>query len=343
MIQNRKYRILCDQRAKITSGEKTEEGYPRSLHYFDVSPFPELVKAYGEQPEELLLYFPSDNIPDFFNDDFNLYGSNGQKKRSCDGVTCIHRIKETINGITYEPGQESSCVCKDLPDGDKNKCKYVMYLKAWIALPDTWKIENPLCYLFMTHSRNSGDNIYSELEKIKTLAGGILRGIKFQINVRMVAGKDDAKKRFPIWSLQSVGMMSDIRDQVTGRAYGIEQEEIKAIEQDKKAIEQTEPEEPKKEIKKKPPQKKEQKEKKLKARGVYLAEIWTTLETHFSDKKEEKLNEMFGEKNWEKIKTKTTLFPPDVLARGLEVLIEQAEGEDADLPFKEDGSPKEEN
>ena len=27
MIQNRKYRILCDPRAKITSGTKSEEGF----------------------------------------------------------------------------------------------------------------------------------------------------------------------------------------------------------------------------------------------------------------------------------------------------------------------------
>ena len=319
MIQNRKYRILCDPRAKITSGTKSEEGYPKSLHYFDISAFPELIEAYGSEPEELYLYFPSDNIPDFFNDEFNLYGSNGQKKRSCDGVTCIHRIKETINGVTYEPGQESPCVCKDLPESDKNRCKYVMYLKAWIALPDTWKIENPLCYLFMTHSRNSGDNIYSELEKIKTLAGGILRGIKFQINVRMVAGKDDAKKRFPIWSLQSVGMMSDIREQVTGCAYKIEHEEIKAIEQEKIEI------------------------KVQKDSEYYLEKIKELLIENYpgkenASKKKELLGEYFGTLKWNEIKE----MPFDVLERsyeGLKLKLGEIEAEE-DLPFNEDGSEK---
>jgi len=314
MIQNRKYRILCDPRAKITSGEKTEEGRPKGLPYFDISKFPELIKAYGEQPEELYLYFPSDNIPDFFNDEYNLYGSNEQKKRSCDGITCIHRIKETINEITYEPGQESPCVCKDLSDKDKNKCSYVMYLKAWIALPDTWKIENPLCYLFRTHSKNSGDSIYSELEKIKTLAGGILRGIKFQINVRMVASKDDAKKRFPIWSLQSVGMMSDIREQVTSRAYGIEEEERQAIEQDKKEIEVQKDSE------------------------YYLEKIKEILvENHPGKaekeqaKKKELLHEYFGTSNWKEVEK----MPLDVIERSTKKLEKELK-DDAEL-FDEKG------
>jgi len=325
MIQNRRYRILCDERAKITSGEKTDKGRPRSLSYFDVSPFPELVKEYGDKPEELYLYFPSDNIPDFFNDEYNLYGSNNQKKRSCDGVTCIHRIPETVNGVTYEAGQESPCVCKDLPEKDKNKCKYVMYLKAWIVLLSTGKIENPLCYIFRTHSKNSGDTIYSELEKMKILTGGVLRGVKFQINVRMVAGKDDAKKRFPIWSLQSVGMMSDIRQQVTAQAHGII-EEVKAFEQEEEEPEDlTDYAEKIKEllVKYYPGETKEAKSKKGK-----LVKSW------------------FGTTDWEKIKS----MPSDVLKRSYEGLEEELSGrlqevepfnEDEDLPFDEEGEPVE--
>jgi hypothetical protein len=88
---------------------------------------------------------------------------------------------------------------------------------------------------------------------------------------------------------------------------------------------------------------------KLKARGSYLAEIWAILEAHFPDQKEEKLNEVFNEEDWDNIKTQTKKFQAAVLVRGLTELKEQAfeqafeEEEDEDLPFEEDGSPKEEN
>ncbi|HET54970.1 MAG TPA: hypothetical protein ENN33_07105 [Ignavibacteria bacterium] len=331
MIQNRRYRILCDPRAKITSGEKTEKGLPASLPYFDISPFPELVEAYGEQPEELFLYFPSDEIPDFFNDEFNLYGSNGQKKRSCDSVTCIHRIDETINGVTYHAGQETECVCRklNLPEKDKNKCVYVMYLKAWIALPDTGKIENPLCYLFRTRSENSGANIYSELEKIKTLAGGVLRGIKFSLSVRMVSNRKDAKKRFPIWVLQSVGMMSDIRRQISGRVDGIQQEEVKAIEQNTKmgtyVANANLP-------------KKENKEAHLKKIKNILVECYPGKSKENKEKKKELLVEFFGTSKWDEVKR----MPADVLERSYTGLKEKLEtGDDEDLPFDENGNPVE--
>jgi len=312
MIKNIKYRILCDPRGKISSGEKTEKGYPRSLPYFNITAFPELIEAYGEQPEELYLFFPSDNITDFFDCEYNLYGSNNQKKRSCDGVTCIHRIPEEINGKSYKAGEESPCVCQSLPEDDKNRCKYVAYLKAWIALPDTWKIENPLCYLFMTHSKNSGDAIYSELDKIRTLAGGCLRGVQFKINVRMVSGRKDAKERFPIWSLQSVGMVSEIRQQAAGLPYGVELKEIEQIPE--KAIEQ------------------------LKDKVYYLERIKKLLADKHPGKaekeqakKKELLQEYFGTSNWKEVEK----MPLDVLERSTKKLEKELK-DDAEL-FDEEG------
>ena len=213
MIKTMKARVNCDQRGKISSGEKSDKGFPRSLDYFNVSKFPELLEAYGDKPKELNLYFPTDNIPDFYENEFSLYGANN-KLRSCDGETCIHRIQEDIGGATYAAGEATPCVCQTMAPDDKKRCKYVCYLRAWIGIPQPSgapKIESHLCYLFMTHSQNSGDSIYSELDTIRTLNRGILRGVPFKLSVRMVAGKMNAKEKFPIWSLQAQGTVQEIQ------------------------------------------------------------------------------------------------------------------------------------
>ena len=211
MIVNMKYRVNVDKRGKITSGKKSDKGYPQSLDYFNIDLFPELQTAYGLKPNKLVIFFPSDTITDFFDCNYALYG-NETKLRSCNGQTCIHRIEETINGVTYKAGEESECVCLALPDNDKKKCKYSMYLKAFIVDKNVGKVNNPLCYMFHSGSQNSGDNIYSELEKIKGLNMGVLRGVPFGLSVEMVGGKSEAKKKFPIWSLQAIGMVSEIRE-----------------------------------------------------------------------------------------------------------------------------------
>jgi hypothetical protein len=220
MIKDIKMRLTVDPRGKIKTGQKSDKGFPQSLDHFNVEAFPELQKEYGNKPIEIFIYVPSDTITDFFDCEYNTYGSNNQKKRSCDGENCIHRINEEINNVKYVAGELNKCICPTLPltvyRGDKEVpnpdiCKYVAYFRAWIAYPKSGKVENPLCYLFETHSKNSGDAIYSELDKIKTLNHGTLRGVPFKLSVKMVSGKMDAKTKFPIWSLLAIGMISDIQ------------------------------------------------------------------------------------------------------------------------------------
>lgn len=215
-----RYRVATDSRGKITSGKKSDRGYPQSLNHFNITEFPELIKGYGEKPNKLVVFFPSDTITDFFDCNYVLYGKD-TKIRSCDSEECIHRIKEDINGSHYEAGECSECVCKDMPDRiekdgkevpNPKKCKYTMYLKAFIADPQLRKVNNPLCYLFYTGSQNSGDNIYSEIEKIQALNMGVLRGVPFILEVEMVGGKEDAKMKFPIWKIHAVGMIDEIRE-----------------------------------------------------------------------------------------------------------------------------------
>lgn len=217
MVKNPKFRITFDGRGNISSGEKTEGGLPRSLDHFNISHFNELVKAYGEKPTALIVYFPSDDILDFFDDNYVRWvgADKGKptKVRQCDGEECFHRLEETIEGHHYVAGEVTPCVCKelDIPDGHKMKCRYSCYFSAWVANPTTGQVENPACYRFVTGSDNSGKAIQFELRKIGCLNHGVIRNIPFRLSVRMVSGKRPAEK-FPIWSLQAMGLMSEIQE-----------------------------------------------------------------------------------------------------------------------------------
>lgn len=222
MIKDIKYRVTIDGRGKISSGKKSEKGFPQSLPYFDVSDFRELEKTYGMAPAKLLVYFPSDNIPDFFDCNYVAWAKkegDPVKRRQCDGERCIHRIDEQIMGKQYAAGEESECICQTLHLDEKSACRYEAYLRAWVGDPQTGKIENTSCYLFNTHSKNSGDAIYSELEKIKSL-NGTLRGVPFVLSVKMVSGKLTARQKFPIWQLQVLGTLSKLQ-QLKGKTFQI--------------------------------------------------------------------------------------------------------------------------
>ena len=214
MIKNIQLRVSADPRGKIKSGMKSAEGLPKSIDYFNISKFPELIKAYGEKPSVLILFFPTHRITDFFDCNNILWNKTNTKTRQCDGETCFHRIAETVGGKKYAAGEESSCICKDLDanskEDKKRMCGYTDYFKAYIATPQTGKVESPMCYLFETGSHNSGENVLSALEQILALNEGHLLGVPFILSVKMVAGRD-AQTKFPIWTMTPFGLMSEIR------------------------------------------------------------------------------------------------------------------------------------
>jgi len=208
-----RFRVNRDPRGYITTGKKSEKGFPQSLSYFDLTGFPELQAVYGAEPTELIIVLPTNDITDFFDDSFSSWGKKGAeatKRRHCDGESCVHRIEETVGGVSYGRGEVSACVCEDLPEGDKLRCSYGAILKAFVATPDGATFVSPVCYGFRTGSINSGQSIKSELEKIAFLArmqsGGDARiaGYPLRLSVRMIGGKDDARQKFPIWNLTAM-------------------------------------------------------------------------------------------------------------------------------------------
>ena len=251
MRKNRIVRITTDPRGKIKAGYKSEKGLPIKLnHFFIVNPetgenlFPEIQKAYGDKPSELIICFPSDTLEDVFNDDYNLWTKTNTKRRTCDGEICTHIIDSQIEHITYEAGTQTDCVCikhnlfnNDDKDLKKICCKCDLYLKAYIFNPKTGKILNPLPYLFSCHSINSADNIHGMLSRINKLSG-----IPFKLYIKEVKKNN---KSFPIWNIVPIIVTDNLldykMDQITPgepvpKMIYDESEEIEEIEE----IEETE-------------------------------------------------------------------------------------------------------
>lgn len=211
MIKNIKIRINVDQRGAITCGSLVG-GRPKGLDHFDLEPFPELRAVYGDKPRSLVIYLPSDDLMSCFDCEYSAWGkapSGPVKKRICDGEECLHRVRETIGTETFGAGELSPCVCENLSDDDPAHCRYSAHLKAYVADPETRSLISPVCYVLRTHSSNSGDAVYSELQKVFSLTSMLfgeprLTGIPFLLSVAMVSRRDDAGRKFPIWRIQAL-------------------------------------------------------------------------------------------------------------------------------------------
>ncbi len=211
MIKNIKIRINVDQRGAITCGSLVG-GRPKGLDHFDLAPFPELRAVYGDKPRSLVIYLPSDDLMSCFDCEYSAWGkapSGPVKKRICDGEECLHRVRETIGAETFGAGELSPCVCENLSEDDPAHCRYSAHLKAYVADPESRSLISPVCYVLRTHSSNSGDAVYSELQKVFSLTSMLfgeprLTGIPFLLSVAMVSRRDDAGRKFPIWRIQAL-------------------------------------------------------------------------------------------------------------------------------------------
>ena len=111
-------------------------------------------------------------------------------------------------------------------------------MKAFIGDIKLGKVDSPMCYLFKSGSKNGAENIISELTKIQHLTGGNLVGIPFGLSVDMVSGSTDAKTKFPIWKLQALGNIRQIKEWNESVAMRIPTKtELKQLEQPTPEIE----------------------------------------------------------------------------------------------------------
>lgn len=211
MRKNYKRRIAVDTRKKITTGykglSKNGKEIPKKAdHFVLMHPetgevfFPELIEFYGEKPKEMYVMFPSDDYSEFFDDNFNLWTSTHNKRRQCDGETCLHVIDEEVKGVKYKAGTESECICEkfglresEVKEEKAIACSCDMLLKAYILNPENSKIISPTCYMFYSGSVNTADNLRSQLERFKRLSG-----IPFKLFLKEITRGD---KSFVIWDI----------------------------------------------------------------------------------------------------------------------------------------------
>lgn len=220
MIKDLNFRIPCNSNGSITSGikavsSKTGKEYPKAVDYFVIKDFPELIASYGEKPKKLVVFFPTNNPADFLDINYVLYGGKQQLIRKCNGENCFHRIENEIDGgIKFKAGQTTPCICKEyeIPDDNKKHCRSFFWMKAFIGDIKLGKVDSPTCYLFKSGSKNSAENIISELKKIMSLTNNNLIGIPFGLSIDMVSSSQDAKRTFPIWKLQVLGSISQIKE-----------------------------------------------------------------------------------------------------------------------------------
>lgn len=203
MLKSMRTRVGVKQGGgKISTGIKVGNA-GRGVDYFNISDFPELIAAYGEKPQMLIVYPPSENLEDFFDDQMCLWagGKNAVKVRTCDGETCVHRIAEEVDGTPYAAGEETSCICDSLSEDHKKRCRYLVNPKFYVGMPPTFAVDDFNCYLFETHSINSGEQLKSEMLKIKKITGRLAH-IPFKLTVKMASGGQNASEKFPIWHLE---------------------------------------------------------------------------------------------------------------------------------------------
>ncbi len=249
MRVSRRTRIIVDQRGKIKTGYKGADGFPKKAGHFILKHpvteeilFPELIEAYGEKPDRMVICFGSDLLEDVFNDDYNLWNKANTKTRTCNGELCTHVLNETIQGCKYAAGTQTECVCQhhnlfetDDKELKKLACKCDMYLKAYIFSPKTKKIINPLPYLFSCHSTNSADNIYSMLSRVKNL-----QGIPFELFLKKVTKNNLS---FYIWNIIPVIIPENLLEYTMDRLPEASIPSSTAVQHEDEIVDEDEPEE----------------------------------------------------------------------------------------------------
>jgi Recombination directionality factor-like len=131
--------------------------YPKEVPYFVVPD--EVKKVYGDQPTELDVMFPLDDIDTVFPVSYKFYGSSKGLKCNGDG-----EIAYCANETTKEM-EERKCPCENLENG---KCKQSGALSVMLQ-----KINVGGIYQITTSSFNSIVDLASGIDYVKALIGRV--------------------------------------------------------------------------------------------------------------------------------------------------------------------------
>jgi len=220
----RKVKTGYDPRGKISCGVK---GQLKSLDYFRVDDFEEIIKVCGKKPTKLLIYFPpciDGNYSDWFFFSYNVWKRNaqgvGKLEVKCDKAVynVMYRVK--IDGVWKEPldnnNKPINYPCRSKKDENGKEigcdCKCNVVFGAWVADPFTPPYR-PLHHLpikFTTGSDSNGQKLLTWLE----LRKNDLLGLPFVLSVHM--GFNGTNK-FPVWTVTPMEHSnSAIKGELTG-------------------------------------------------------------------------------------------------------------------------------
>lgn len=198
-----KFQMPVDERGKITSGVKggMKISGKKSLDYFRVDDFEEIVHHYGTKPESLIIFFPPGPIDSYFQFYKCEWGKNNKAKRRCNTETFQVTFKQqSKDGKELKPGIDYPC------EQPNCECKYQVYFNAFISTPPPPAGEpyKPVLlnmfrktYLFRTGSYNAGNKIYSALK----MSEPNIFGQPFKLSVKAIT---DGENHYPLWDIEAL-------------------------------------------------------------------------------------------------------------------------------------------
>jgi len=197
--------------------------YPKAVDYFVVhasATTPEASAAaflavYGDQPRELDIIFPTDDITQWADPWYRAYSQSYGLICKGDGVEATARWDNAGQGPRPEGVEQGSwasastkefqsqkipCMAEDCPMQKTKppRCKAVMNLQ--FLLPNVRGIG---CWQIDTGSHNSIRNLQDGIELIKSATGGRIRGLwlKLRLSPKEVTPPDGGTKTKTVWVL----------------------------------------------------------------------------------------------------------------------------------------------
>lgn len=159
---------------------KSGAEYPSKTSYFNLEDAPLVAELYGEQPTELDIVFPTNDVDAVFDVAYVAYGKSGWKCRG-NGVEAYDR----------EAGESIKCLGEECPRYGK-ECKRLARLQFVL-----YKVPGSLgVYTISTGSVNSILNIQGALEMLQGITSGNIAWIplKLVMDEAEVSYKDDSGK-----------------------------------------------------------------------------------------------------------------------------------------------------
>ena len=185
---------------KLKVGKKSEKGYPMSVDYFVATGkyAPLFYQRFGEKPNTLLVYFPS-NDPELVCKEEYVYRNNaGKKCASGDGETFkvwSNKINKFVRVTTDEYPNIMEIVSKKFP----SQKGWEVVLTLNVVLPElnkifgVWTLQTKGSASSIPHIRDTFDSL---LEK-----NGSVENVLFDLHVEFAKSDSPMGTRFPVISI----------------------------------------------------------------------------------------------------------------------------------------------